>query len=396
MEIGIVGKPNVGKSTFFTSATMTTAEIANYPFTTVKPNRGVATVRSPCPCKELGVECNPRNSQCLDGTRLIPVELIDVAGLVPGASQGRGMGNQFLSDLTMAEALVHVVDATGSTDAEGNPCSAGERDPEDDIRFLEDEMSLWMKGLMTKDWGRLSRQIELDGKKLERSLAEKFAGLGIAEHQISRALRKSQLGGKPSQWSEDDLLSLARYLRESGKPIIVAANKSDAAPPEIMDRLTSRDGRVVIPTSAEVELALRRAAKSGLVQYLPGGSSFELVQPDRLSPAQRQGMEKIRTFLKQAKNTGVQQCLDKIIFEVMDRIVVYPVVDDTHYTDNDGRVLPDAFLMSRGSTARDLAYRVHTDFGDHFIRAIDARTKRVIGADHELQDHDVIRIITDA
>ena len=69
---------------------------------------------------------------------------------------------------------------------------------------------------------------------------------------------------------------------------------------------------------------------------------------------------------------------------------------DHHLTDKEGRILPDAFLLPRGSTAKDLAYKVHTDIGDHFIRAIDVRAKRVIGADHELKDGDVISIVSNA
>ncbi|MEM4201360.1 MAG: GTPase, partial [Nitrososphaerales archaeon] len=114
MLVGIVGKPNTGKSTFFNAATLMNVPMANYPFTTIQPNYGVAYLRKDCVCKRLNVKDNPVNSVCVNGVRLIPVKLVDVAGLVPGASQGRGLGNKFLDDLRQADALIHVVDASGS------------------------------------------------------------------------------------------------------------------------------------------------------------------------------------------------------------------------------------------------------------------------------------------
>ena len=119
MEIGVVGKPNVGKSTFFNACSLGNAEVAAYPFTTIKPNRAVAAVRTRCVCRELGVEDNPRNSRCVGGERFVPIEVIDVAGLVPKAHEGRGLGNQFLDELRRASVLIHVVDTAGATDAEG-------------------------------------------------------------------------------------------------------------------------------------------------------------------------------------------------------------------------------------------------------------------------------------
>ena len=116
IEIGLAGKPNAGKSTFFKSATLIDVAIANYPFTTIEPNVGIAYVRTRCVCRELGIDCG----KCVDGWRFIPVKLIDVAGLVPGAHEGRGLGNEFLDNLRQAEGVIHVVDASGSTDEEGN------------------------------------------------------------------------------------------------------------------------------------------------------------------------------------------------------------------------------------------------------------------------------------
>ena len=162
--LGVVGKPNTGKSTFFSAATFVAAEIANYPFTTIKPNRGVGYVRTPCVHEEFKVKDNPKNSLCLDGVRLVPVELIDIAGIVPGAWEGRGLGNQFLDEIRRADALIHVVDASGGTDCEGKSCKPGEHDPLEDVKFLEREITMWMVTILKKDWSKIARTAEADKK----------------------------------------------------------------------------------------------------------------------------------------------------------------------------------------------------------------------------------------
>jgi ribosome-binding ATPase YchF (GTP1/OBG family) len=321
------------------------------------------------------------------------VELIDVAGLVPGAHEGKGLGNKFLDDLRQASVLIHVIDASGGTDAEGNPVDAGTHDPMEDIRFLEEEIDLWIFGILTSNWRRISKTAETLGKKPEAMLAEKLAGLGINEHQIHAAIRPLGLPERPSSWSEEEILSVSRAVRKESKPMIIVANKADMADESAIKRLMSMEDYIVIPTSAEYELALRRAAKAGLIEYEFGASDFKVLKPDALNHAQQNALDRIREFMDRFGSTGVQNVIERATFELLDLITVYPVEDETHWTDHNGNVLPDAYLMPRGSTAKDLAYKVHTDLGDNFIRAIDGRTGRVIGHDHELKDGDVIKIV---
>ena len=392
MQIGIVGKPNVGKSTFFSAATMASVEIANYPFTTIEANRGVGYVRAPCPCRDLGVKCNPRNSGCIDGTRMIPVELLDVAGLVPDAWQGKGLGNQFLDDLRQADALMNVIDVSGSTNIEGVPGNPGDHDPREDVMFLAKEIEMWIKSILESGFSKMARTAKMTGAKPEEILHERLAGLKMTEAQIKAAVRDVNPPEDPLKWDEEILLALSKKIREFSKPLIVAMNKADIAPPGNAD-LVKTIAEDAVPTMAETELALKKAGTGGIVEYVQGSKGFRIKDGVKLSEAQSRALDYMSKNMEKYGGTGVQECLEMAAFKTLDLIVVYPVEDETHYTDHSGNVLPDAFLIPRGSTAKDMAYKVHTDLGDKFIRAVNARTKRTVGADYILQDGDVIRIV---
>jgi hypothetical protein len=392
MQIGIVGKPNVGKSTFFSAATMAPVEIANYPFTTIEANKGVGYVRSKCPCKELGIKCTPHNSGCVDGIRMIPIELLDVAGLVPDAWQGKGLGNQFLDDLRQADALINVIDVSGSTDIEGVPGKPGEHDPREDVEFLKKEIALWIREILKNGFNKMARTAKMKGTKPEIILADRLAGLKVTEAQIKTAIKDVNPPEDITLWDDDIMLALAINIRRVSKPMIIAMNKADIAPAENID-LVKNIGDISIVTMAETELALKKAHDMGIVNYIPGKSTFIVKNNVTLNDNQKHALEYMAKNMEKYGGTGIQSCLEKAAFEMLDLITVYPVEDENKFTDHFGRVLPDAFLIPRGSTARDLAYKVHTDLGDKFIRAVNAKTKRTVGADYELLDGDVIRII---
>ncbi len=392
MQIGIVGKPNVGKSTFFGAATMAPVEIANYPFTTIAANKGVGYVRSKCPCKELGVTCTPHNSGCVDGTRMIPVELLDVAGLVPDAWEGKGLGNQFLDDLRQADALINVIDVSGSTDIEGNPGKPGEHDPCEDVTFLRREIDLWIREILKNGFGKIARTAKMTGAKPDVILYERLAGLKVTENEVKAAVRDVNPPEDPTKWDDDIMLALAQKIREYSKPMIVAMNKADIAPEGNTDKVKAISNLAVV-TMAETELALKKAHDAKLVDYTPGDKSFKIRDGVKLNDGQKKALDYMAENMEKNGGTGVQECLEKAAFELLDLITVYPVEDENKYTDHFGRVLPDAFLIPRGSTARDLAYKVHTELGDKFIRAVNAKTKRTVGSDYVLQDGDVIRIV---
>ncbi len=394
--LGVVGKPNTGKSTFFSAATLVAAEIANYPFTTIKPNRGVGYVRSPCVHEEFKVKDNPRNSLCLDGVRLVPVELIDIAGIVPGAWEGRGLGNQFLDEIRRADALIHVVDASGGTDCEGRSCKPGEHDPLEDIKFLEREITMWMVTILKKDWSKIARTAEADKKGFVVPLEDRLTGLGIKRTLVGEAIRKANLNiDTPTTWSDDDFYRFVDTLRKMSKPMLIVANKIDLPSAEANLKRMKELDYMVIPCSAEAELGLRRAAEKQLIDYKPGDSNFKIKQAEKLSPGQIKGLEAIREkVLLKNGSTGVQDALNMAYYKLLDMITVYPVEDLEHLSDHNGRVLPDTYLIPKGVTAKQFAYIIHTELGDNFIYAIDARDKRRIGEDAVLKDRDVISIVS--
>jgi ribosome-binding ATPase YchF (GTP1/OBG family) len=394
--LGFIGKPNTGKSTFFSAATLAPAEIANYPFTTIKPNRGFGYVRTPCVHEEFKVRDNPKNSLCLDGVRLIPVEMIDVAGLVPGAWEGRGLGNQFLDELCRADALVHIVDASGRTDCEGRLCKPGEHDPLEDVKFLEHEITMWMASIVKKDWAKIARTCEAESRDLHGILEERLSGLSIKRSHIFDAIRKAGLNAdKPTLWSEEDFLQFVNTLRRISKPMLIVANKMDQPHAEANLAKLKKLDYIVIPCCAEAELALRRAAEKQLIDYKPGDCNFKILQPEKLSQSQIAALETIREkVLSKEGSTGVQNAINMAYFKLLNMITVYPVEDVEHLADHNGRVLPDAYLVPYGTTARQFAYLIHTELGESFIYAVDARQKKRIGENTVLRDRDVISIVS--
>jgi len=392
MQVGIVGKPNVGKSTFFAAATMAPVEIANYPFTTIEPNKGVAYVRTPCPCKEMGMVCTPHNSMCVDGTRMVPIEILDVAGLVPDAWDGKGLGNKFLDDLRQADAFINVVDASGSTDIEGNPGDPDTYDPTEDVRFLRREIAMWIREIIKNGLNKIARQAKMHGTKPEVILHERLAGLNISEGQIKEALRRVELPADPILWEDENLFAFSMEVLGLSKPMIIAMNKADIASVENLEAIKEIGDRA-IPTLAETELALKKASATGLIRYSPGERTFTFSEDAPLTDGQRKALSYMEEKMSAYEGTGVQRCIESCVFDILDLISVYPVEDESKFTDHFGRILPDCFLLPRGSTAKDLAYKVHTDLGDKFIRAVNAKTKRTVGADYVLQDGDIIRIV---
>jgi ribosome-binding ATPase YchF (GTP1/OBG family) len=393
MIIGLIGKANVGKSTFFNAATDLAVPVANYPFTTIEPNVGVAYARTKCVCREFGVQDNPVHSVCIDGNRFIPIKLVDVAGLVPGAHAGKGLGNKFLDDARQANALIHIIDASGSTDNNGRPIRAGTGDPVFDIQFVEEEFVLWLESIIGRDWGKTAREAESQGQKLEQLLAKRLSGLGINEQTITNAVQASDLASKKSvAWTHDDILRFCKVLRTRAKPFVIAANKADLPAADDNIKKMKAGGLELIPCASEAEALLRKASKKGILHYLPGDVSFEVKPEVALSAPQLKALDIVKTFMQKYGSTGVQEAINIVCFKLLRMVAVYPVEDEFKLTDKKGNILPDVWLLPEGSTAKNLAGAIHADLAKGFLYAVDARTKQRIAANHQLKNGDVIKI----
>ena len=384
MLIGITGAPSKGKSTFFSAATMIDVPISPRPFTTIEPNMGATYVRVDCPCKGLGTKCNPKNSKCESGKRLIPMSIVDLAGLVPGAHEGKGLGNRFLDDVRTADVLVQIIDVSGKTDSEGNPID--KFDPAEEIIFLENEIAFWISGILKKAWSKIK------GRDIE-TIAGTLTGLRIMKIEITKVAEKLGLVLEKINWTHDEILSFSKSIREHAMPIVIAANKIDL-PGAMENYLKLKDKfpeRIILPAYAEGELALRKANDKGIVKYVPGDTDFEIINA---SAPQKVALEKIREIMKSNKGTGVQQIIDEAVFNQLKLIVVYPVSDDNKFTDHFGSVLPDAVLVRHGTTTIEFAEGIHADLAKNFIFAIDARKKLRVGKDHVLKNGDIIKIVS--
>ena len=395
MQIGVVGKANVGKSTFFKAATLMDVLIANYPFATIKPNHGVGFVKIDCTDTFFNTQCNPREGFCIDHKRFVPVDVIDVAGLVPGAHEGKGLGNQLLDDVRQAHALIHVVDFAGATNERGEPSAIGSRDPYDDIKFLEEEIDFWYLGILNKGWDRFARQLQQEHADPCKALGKQLSGLMVTEEMVEDVIKALNLPkDKVTLWSNDDLMNIARSLRKITKPMIIAANKMDIPQAqENYHRIKKEHPElIIISCSAESELALKEAAKHQLINYVPGNSDFTFVDESKLNDKQKFALNFIReNVLKKMGSTGVQDAINAAVLDLLKYIAIFPG-GVNKLTDQYGRVLPDCFLMPPKTTALDFAFRLHTDFGKNFIKAIDVKRRLPVGKDYILKHLDVVEI----
>jgi ribosome-binding ATPase YchF (GTP1/OBG family) len=397
IKIGLIGKTNTGKTTFFNSATLATADISNYPFTTKQPIIGNANAITLCVHKEFNLQDNPKNSRCIDGWRYIPVELVDLPGLIKGAWEGKGLGNQFLSIAAQSDALLHIVDASGSIDAAGRIAEPGSGDPVADIADIEEELVMWYLKLLEGNRDKISRAIN-SGIHIETAIADIFRGIGVNEKHVKLALEENKL----ENYKFDDLdpqqaKDLSWSLRDISKPTLIVANKVDL--PSATDNFRRLhevyNDMIIVPCSADAELTLRRAANRGLIHYFPGDERFEIKDQSVLNDKQKWALNFIRKdILDEYMRTGVQFAINVAVFKLLRMNAVYPVADANKLTDRSGNILPDIYLMKSGSTVEDLAKEIHSDLAKGLLYAIDIRDGLRLPTDYQIKDRDILSIIS--
>ena len=294
------------------------------------------------------------------------------------------MGNQFLDDLNQADVLVHVIDVSGSTNEKGEAVEALSYDPCNDVEFLEDELDQWFLRLINKGWDRFARQIKQERSELNKAIAKQLSGLGVTDALADEILK--EFNQDITLWTADDVFKFARLLRKKTKPMLIVANKCDVSGAvnnfnKLKDKF--KEYRFVA-CSAESEIALREAAKKGIIEYVPGDNNFKIIQ--EVNDQQKKALDFIKkNILDVYGNTGVQEVLNYAVFDLLKYIAIFPG-GVNKLGDSEGRILPDCFLLPPSSTTLSFAYKLHTDLGDKFIRAIDVKKKLTVGKDHLLKN----------
>ena len=397
IKIGIIGKTNTGKTTFFNSATLSSTEISTYPFTTKKPETGTGQAITLCVHMEFNVQDKPNNSKCIDGWRYIPIELIDLPGLIKDAWKGKGLGNQFLSIAAQSDALLHVVDCSGSIDSTGKISEPGSGDPVSDFADIEEELVMWYQKILEGNRDKISRNIS-DGEDTVEAITELYRGIGVKKNHVVQALKVTGL--EETQFDDFGIAQtkeFAKILRKISKPTLIVANKIDIpGADKNFNRLRERYNEIItVPASADSELTLRRAEQQKLIKYSPGSEQFDIVQPEKLNEKQSNALNFIKQdIMGEYMRTGVQFAINVTVFKLLKMNAIYPVADEENLSDKKGNILPDLILLKEGATVKDLANEIHTGLSKGLLHAKDLRYNLRLPTHYQLRDRDVISLVS--
>ena len=397
IKIGLIGKTNTGKTTFFNSATLSSEEISSYPFTTKSPVSGIAHAISLCVHPEFQIQDNPNNSKCLDGWRYIPIELIDLPGFIKEAWKGKGLGNQFLSIAAQSDALLHVVDASGGIDSTGQITEAGTGDPISDFADIEEELIMWYHKILEGNRDKVSKLIKTGSDVLD-AITDLYRGIGVTKTHVKETFLATNLEDKNfDDFDMTDTKKFASHLRKISKPTLIVANKVDVeGADKNFARLRERyNDSIVIPVSGDSEFVLRRAEQKGLIKYSPGSETFEIVKSDELNEKQNNALNFIKKgIMGEYMRTGVQFAINVAVFKLLKMNSIYPVADEKNLADKKGRVLPDLILLKDGATINDLAKEIHSDLTKGLLYAKDLRYNLRLPTDYQLRDRDVVSLVS--
>ena len=399
IKIGLIGKTNTGKTTFFNSATLSSEEISSYPFTTKKPVSGTAHAVTLCVHPEFKIQDNPNNSRCVEGWRYIPIELIDLPGLIKDAWKGKGLGNQFLSIAAQSDALLHVVDASGGIDSTGKITEVGTGDPISDFADIEEELIMWYHKILEGNRDKVSKLIRT-GSDILDALTDLYRGIGVNKIHVKETLLATKLEEK--DFDDHDMIDskkFASHLRKISKPTLIVANKIDVeGADKNFARLQERyNDSIIIPASGDSEFSLRRAEQKGLIKYSPGSEQFDIIKSDELNEKQINALNFIeKGIMGEYMRTGVQFALNVAVFKLLKMNSIYPVADEKNLSDKKGRILPDLILLKDGATIKDLAKEIHTDLTKGLLYGKDLRYNLRLPVDYQLRDRNVVSLISAA
>ena len=396
IKLGLIGKTNTGKTTFFNSATLSSEEISSYPFTTKTAVTGIAHAISLCVHPEFKIQDNPNNSKCVDGWRYIPIELIDLPGLIKDAWKGKGLGNQFLSIAAQSDALLHVVDASGGIDSTGKITEIGTGDPISDFADIEEELIMWYHKILEGNREKISKLIR-NGSDILDAITDLYRGIGVNKNQVKETLVATSLDEKDfDNFDMVDSKKFASHLRKISKPTLIVANKIDVeGADKNFARLRERyNDSIIIPVSGDSEFSLRRAEQKGLIKYSPGSEQFEIIKSEELNEKQINALDFIKKgIMGEYMRTGVQFAINVAVFKLLKMNSVYPVADEQNLSDKKGRILPDLILLKDGATINDLAKEIHSDLTKGLLYGKDLRYNLRLPVDYQLRDRDVVSLV---
>ncbi|ODV83404.1 hypothetical protein CANARDRAFT_80808 [[Candida] arabinofermentans NRRL YB-2248] len=385
--IGIVGKPSSGKSTTLNSLTDANAKMGAFPFTTIDPNKATGYLQVECACARFSKQdqCKPNYGWCTNGKRHVPIELLDVAGLIPGASQGLGLGNKFLDDLRSADALIHVVDVSGTTNAEGKATRG--YDPIQDIQWLQDEIRLWIEGNLHKRWGSIVRRHTATKSSIVETLRAQFGGYGATAQLIAKAIDSIPNLPPLEQWDNEWITTVVIAFMRFKFPTVLALNKIDHpdADKNVSKIVLKYPDTKAVLTSAITEVFLRKLAKQNYIKY-DGGEFIDTLEDLGSESGLKECDEKLLQRIENIKDmvlyrfgsTGVVQVLQEAA-NVLELIPVFTVRNINTFTGNSGTaVFRDCTLIKKGTTVAQVARYI---MGEVTVAAIEGVGGKRISAD---------------
>ncbi|KAK9382649.1 P-loop containing nucleoside triphosphate hydrolase protein [Kockiozyma suomiensis] len=381
--IGLVGKPSSGKSTMLNSLTDATAKTGAFPFTTIDPNKATGYLQIDCACGRFNLQkqCKPNYGSCHNGKRFVPVMLLDVAGLVPGAHEGRGLGNKFLDDLRHADALIHVVDVSGSTDAEGKATEM--YDALQDVEWLRGEILRWIEGNLKEKWGSIKRRHTSTKSTSVATLQNQFSGYGSTSAVVQRCLDRIKLVEPLEIWNDRTIHRMVSAFVDEKFPTILALNKIDHPNSDrCIYRISQKyDSEKIVLTSAISEVFIRRLVKQGFVHYEQGGGDVitKAEDPEDLYHLKEITDERLQERINTLRDmlfyrwgsTGVIRALQAAA-NALHLIPVFSVrnIHNFKNSDSDDGVFKDCTLVKRGTHVESVVRRIMGDIPVAFIEGL--------------------------
>ncbi|CAD98710.1 GTP binding protein [Cryptosporidium parvum] len=389
--IGCVGKPSSGKSTFFSSITDNPAKIGNYPFTTIEPNVGITHYIAECPCKKYNVICKPKYGNCNNGYRYVPIKMLDIAGLIPGAHLGNGLGNKFLDDLRHAHVLLHIIDISGNTNEKGEYTT--NYNPINDHEWLRIEIEMWIFNNINSNWSSVVRKSKTSDISISKLLLNQFSGYGCNELMISKLISSMKLKDSVdfSNWDKTNILDLVRQFIKIRFPFVLVLNKADIMSESSDSNIVKfyekygSDHEIVVASSL-AEYFIKKMVRQNYIKLVYDSNNYNyssFITSEDIHNEESHGLklidDKLKSRLENIKDmvlfrhgvTGVQDAVNKAV-DLLGLIPIYPVKNIKTFTNNlhdetNNSAFQDCILVPNGTMVKTLLKSLHIDLEKNLV-----------------------------